>query len=63
MIPLTIVYKNWKGEIGIRKIVPSATPYYGSNEWHKEPQWLLDAVDVEKGERRTFAMKDIFHME
>lgn len=33
--------------------------WFGSTEWHKEPQWLMTAMDVEKNEIRDFAMKDI----
>jgi hypothetical protein len=38
--------------------VPLA-PWYGSTEWHPEPQWLLKARDVAKGAERDFAIKDI----
>lgn len=55
-----IDYTNWRGERSIRPIVPNMESlWYGFNDWHKEAQWLLDAYDVEKGDIRTFAMKDI----
>lgn len=53
-----IDYTNWKGERSTRTVVPDVI-YWGSNEWHKEPQWLLTAFDVEKQAKRNFAMKDI----
>lgn len=53
-----IVYTNYKGETGERHILPKSI-YFDSNEWHKEPQWLLEAYDTEKNAMRTFAMKDI----
>jgi len=53
-----IVYTNYRGETAIRTILPEQL-HFGSTSWHPEPQWLLDAVDVEKREKRTFAMKDI----
>lgn len=53
-----IDYTNWRGERALRLIVPIRV-YWGSNDWHKDPQWLLDADDVEKAATRTFAMKDI----
>jgi hypothetical protein len=60
--PLEIVYKNWRGEICPRKIIPAPSGLrFGSNEWHKEPQWLLLAVDVEKRELREFALSGILH--
>jgi predicted DNA-binding transcriptional regulator YafY len=53
-----IDYTNYRGERSVRKIVPGQL-YFGHNEFHKEDQWLLDALDVEKDALRTFAMKDI----
>jgi predicted DNA-binding transcriptional regulator YafY len=53
-----VVYTNWKGETSIRHIAPIEI-FFGSNEWHTEEQWLLLALDVDKGAERTFALKDI----
>lgn len=53
-----ILYKNYRGEIGYRNIIPEKI-WFGSTEWHNEEQWLLDAHDVEKKALRNFAMKDI----
>lgn len=55
---VTIVYTNWKGITAIRNILPIRI-YFGSNEWHKENQWLLEALDLDKSASRTFAIKDI----
>lgn len=55
---VSIVYTNYKGTTGVRRIMPKEI-FYGSNEWHKEEQWLLLATDTDKGEDRTFAVKDI----
>ena len=55
---VTIVYKNHRGETGERRIIPRKL-WFGSTEWHKEDQWLLDALDTGKGAMRGFAMKDI----
>lgn len=55
---VTIVYTNWKGATVIRNILPIRI-YFGSNEWHKENQWLLQALDLDKTASRTFAIKDI----
>ena len=57
--PLVVVmYTNHRGEISIRKIRPLKL-YWGSNEWHSEPQWLLEGYDKEKKAIRTFALKDM----
>lgn len=53
-----ILYTNYRGETSLRRIVPERI-HFASTEWHREPQWLLDAVDVEKNALRSFAMKDI----
>jgi predicted DNA-binding transcriptional regulator YafY len=55
---IKICYTNYRGETAIREIVPKSI-YFGSTEWHPEPQWLLTAFDVEKKADRDFAMKDI----
>lgn len=53
-----IDYTNWRGERSTRLISPLLITFT-SNEWHAEPQWLLSALDVDKGVVRTFALKDI----
>lgn len=53
-----IVYKNYRGEISTREIIPEVI-WFGSTDWHKEPQWILDAFDLGKDAKRGFAIKDI----
>lgn len=55
---VTIRYKNYRGEISTRRIVPKKI-WFGSNEYHPGEQWLLDAHDLEKDAERSFAIKDI----
>lgn len=55
---VTIRYTNYRGETAIRTIIPDKI-WFGSSQWHPEPQWLMDAFDVEKDAHRTFALKDI----
>ncbi|CAH1656784.1 hypothetical protein CHELA1G11_11170 [Hyphomicrobiales bacterium] len=55
---LHIFYTNYRGESGERRIIPISVRW-GSTEWHPRPQWLLRAMDVDKGEEREFAMSDI----
>jgi hypothetical protein len=55
---VAILYTNYRGETAIRRIVPQRL-WFGATSWHPEEGWLLDAVDVEKGELRSFAMKDV----
>jgi len=56
--PLTFVYRNWRGIVAERRVIPQGVRW-GSTEWHPEPQWLLLALDADKGEAREFAMRDI----
>ncbi len=55
---IRIRYKNYKGEVAVRLIVPLRI-FYGSNEYHKTDQWLIEAYDMDKRANRTFALKDI----
>jgi hypothetical protein len=56
--PATIVYTNWRNETSERHIIPLRV-WFGSTKWHKEGQWLLTALDVDKQAERDFALKDI----
>jgi hypothetical protein len=51
-------YINWKGAKGHRKVKVNCI-YYGATSYHPEEQWLLQAIDIDKGRERIFAMKDI----
>lgn len=53
-----ILYTNYRNETATRTVLPERI-WYGSTPWHPQPQWLLDALDVERGERRSFAVADI----
>lgn len=53
-----ILYKNYRGDWSSRVISPQ-TLWYGTTEFHKEPQHLLDALDIGKGAVRTFSMQDL----
>lgn len=53
-----IDYTNWRGERDWRRIEPREINFL-STDYHPEPQWLLMAWDQEKGDWRSFAIKDI----
>jgi len=57
MVPIRMVYQNYAGKVSLRHILPYAISW-GSNQWHPEPQWLLHALDVDKGDYRAFAFRD-----
>lgn len=56
--PVTFVYQNWKGDVAVRNAVPIRV-IHASNEWHRERQWLLEAMDLDRQETRTFALEGI----
>jgi len=55
---IQMIYTNYRGETAERTILPEKI-WFGSTEWHPEPQWLLEAFDLEKQEKRAFSLKDI----
>lgn len=55
---ITFTYTNHRGETSVRLVRP-ALIYFGSTEYHTEPQWLMYALDLNKNADRVFAMKDI----
>lgn len=56
---VVIDYMNWRGERRERTIIPLGIAFE-NNEWHPETQWVLNAVDLESGKLRCFALRDIF---
>ena len=53
-----ILYRNYRGETNMRRVRPSRI-WFGATAWHPEAQWLMDAVDLDKGAERSFALCDI----
>jgi hypothetical protein len=51
-------YRNWQGIVADRTARFEAL-LYSSTEWHRTPQWLIKAIDLDKGEVRLFALQDI----
>lgn len=57
---LSFKYTNHRGETAIRIVTPNSVVFYfGSTEWHREPQWLMRAWDEEKNAMRDFAARDV----
>jgi hypothetical protein len=54
-------YRNFRGDVSCRSIVPERL-WFGSTDWHPEPQWMLTAFDTDKHASRDFAMKDFCPM-
>lgn len=58
-----VKYRNYKGEVAIRTIVPIGQIYWGKTEYHPHEQWLIKVWDVEKQAERTYAFKDILEFD
>lgn len=54
----TFDYKNHRGERSRRTVRPIRI-WFASTAWHPEPQWLLEAFDLDKMATRDFAMASI----
>jgi predicted DNA-binding transcriptional regulator YafY len=55
---VTFEYTNHRGQTRQRKVIPVSIRF-GSAEWHPDPQWLLEAFDLDKQSMRTFALLGI----
>jgi hypothetical protein len=51
-------YTYWEGNVAKRKCQVMEV-YFGNNEYHQDPQWILRGWDLEKDEMREYAMKDM----
>lgn len=56
-----INYTNWEGITADRRIQPLHI-WFGVTEYHKTPQFLLHAIDLDKNAERDFAMNDIHNI-
>lgn len=54
---IRLVYRNHRGRVGCRRIIPLSLDF-GSSEHHPEEQWLLRCYDLDKGGERTYALRD-----
>lgn len=57
----TINYTNCEGITADRKIQPLHI-WFGTTEYHKTPQFLLNAIDLDKNVERDFAMNQIHNI-
>lgn len=57
-VSFRMTYRNHRGETAERR-VEAWRIFFGSTDYHPEPQWILTAWDYDKEVRRDFAMRDI----
>jgi hypothetical protein len=55
---VTVRYKNYRGEVAIRQIVPIKL-FWGKTEYHPHEQWLMTVWDCERNAYRDYALQDI----
>lgn len=55
---LGMIYKNWKGVVRERQVIPIQF-WTGSTEWHKDEQRLMKALDLDDMTVKDFAISDI----
>lgn len=56
--PMKVRYTNYRGETSNREI-QGREIFFGSNEYHPEPQWLMRGIDMERFVERVFAIRDM----
>lgn len=61
MQPVKFTYKNHRGEIALRTIVPDSLEYLseGNPDFGYPPGWFLSGHDLDKNARRSFYLDNI----
>lgn len=61
MQQIKFTYKNHRGEIALRTIVPDSLEYLteGNPDFGYPPGWFLSGHDLDKNARRSFALVNI----
>ena len=61
MQPITFSYKNHRGEMQQRTIVPDALEFIFAPDpkYNHQPGWFISGYDKEKYARRSFALSNI----
>jgi hypothetical protein len=56
--PIKVEYTNYRGEKGVRTIVPLSF-FFGTTEYHPKEQWLIKLWDVDRQAERIYALQEI----
>lgn len=56
MSEVKMLYRNWRGEVARRSFTP-VNMFHGTNEYHPVADWLIEGMDNDKNEVRTFALR------
>jgi len=55
---LRFSYVNYRGSFSWRTVNPISVRW-GTSEWYETPQWLLMCYDMDKKDRREFALANM----
>lgn len=55
--PVTVEYRNYRGEVATRRVSPVGI-WYGNTDWHPELGWLLHCYDWGKEDWRDYSLTD-----
>lgn len=55
---LSCMYVNYRGEVSPRAFKVIAVKF-GFNDYHQEPQFLIEGTDIIRGTVRTYAVNDM----
>lgn len=59
---LNFIYRNHRGEVRPRRVIPESF-HYGRTTYHSnKDQWFMIAFDLDKEKKRWFALEDIVAM-
>ena len=56
----TLDYENHRGERADRRVEPRKV-WFGTTEWHQNPQWLVECYDFDRKALRNYALSEIKH--
>lgn len=51
-------FRNYRGEDETRHVIFHGCDY-GSNDYYPEPEWFIRCWDIERGESRSFVLRNI----
>lgn len=56
---VTFRYRNWRGSIGVRRVIPIDITFANYPHHSGGQQWFLNGYCIDKRARRSFAIEDI----
>lgn len=57
--PIQFTYRNHRGEIEVRNVVPDSLEWVKNPGYDYQPGWFISGQDLDKKARRSFALTHI----